>query len=180
MEDKRGPERGGDAAQQKTPRPECEESRPLSVEVRVLARAAAAASLAPRLRPCRCEHCPLREAAGSGGKFRGRMPRKHSACAGALPVHQSRGADWLSSLERPPSPPGAAASPLGCSGSLCLPPQTARCHLHPEVRLFPRGPHPTPRPLRSRPEPCHDQLSKVIRYPDILTKRRDCELIPGT
>lgn len=32
MEDERGREHGGDAAQQKTPRPECEESRPLSVE----------------------------------------------------------------------------------------------------------------------------------------------------
>lgn len=39
MEDERGRLRGGgDAAQQKTPRAECEEPRPLIVEVRVLAR----------------------------------------------------------------------------------------------------------------------------------------------
>lgn len=47
MEDERDRQSGGDAAQQKTPRPECEESRPLSVEVRLLARGCLARSLAP-------------------------------------------------------------------------------------------------------------------------------------
>lgn len=47
MGDERGRERGGDAAQLKTPRPECEESRPLSVEVRMLARGGLARSPAP-------------------------------------------------------------------------------------------------------------------------------------
>lgn len=46
MEDERGrPRGGGDAAQQKTPRAECEEPRPLSVEVRVLARGCLASRL---------------------------------------------------------------------------------------------------------------------------------------
>lgn len=60
MGDERGRERGGDAAQLKTPRPECEESRPLSVEVRVLARG----SLARLLRPRRGQHPQLREEVG--------------------------------------------------------------------------------------------------------------------
>lgn len=85
MEDQRGRHRGGsdggDAAQQKTRRPECEEPRPLSVEVRLLARG--------------CRACPspvpvpvpsgARERR-SGGKFRVRMRRQHSVRAGARPV----------------------------------------------------------------------------------------------
>lgn len=66
MEDERSRERGGDAAQQKTPRPECEESRPLSVEVRVLARGGLARSLSPLLRPSRGEHPQLKGGGRAG------------------------------------------------------------------------------------------------------------------
>lgn len=91
MEDERDRQSGGDAAQQKTPRPECEESRPLSVEVRLLARGCLARSLAP-LVPVR--RAPPARGRRASGKFRVRMLRKHSA--GALAFRQLRGADWLS------------------------------------------------------------------------------------
>lgn len=165
MEDERGRERGGDAAQQKTPRPECEESRPLSVEVRSGARARVRGGLARSPAPSQSGRASsASRGRRSGGKFRVRIPRKHSARAGALPFHQPRGADWLGSLQRPPSPPDAAASLSGFSDSLCLPsPRRPTALCTPRCICSRDDPPPVfPRPLLSRPPATTGFLSDLL------------------
>lgn len=164
MEDERGRERGGDAAQQKTPRPECEESRPLSVEVRSGARGQAgarggAASLAHSPTPSQSGRAS--SASGgrrrSGGKFRVRIPRKHSArarahCRSISPVALI---GWVLSSAHPYRQMRRQAF-RGARTACVFPapdsplPSARRGASVPERTL----PWSFPFPLLSRPEPC--------------------------